>query len=357
MTRTVETVTGLFRERFPGIAFLETQEASEERYHGHHTILYSVAGPGGGRVVKFLSFQHLDERQVYAQKDICLKEYQIVRAMQNCPYVIRLYDQGVLTEGSELLGFYFVTERFNATLDQLLDYKRRFTEHEVFEFLVQLSRALNYVHHEHSQPVVHSDVKPANIGIRFLPGSEYEYVLMDFDVSSRLEVTGPSFNSLSNKAKLEGFTEAYAAPEQILARTNPNQSISSRVDIYSVGVVAAQMLTGLPPYRNEGEFFYKVPLNGVRARWKTLILNMCSMNPRSRPRIIENALIEMGLSTLASHAQRREGNTQVTEDANPLQDEGFVPVVGRKDPDPIPVIAVLIVFVVFLLLYVVAMWK
>jgi hypothetical protein len=103
---------------------------------------------------------------------------------------------------------------------------------EASRLLDQLAGALDYIH---TQGVIHRDVKPANI----LLDRHGRAVLTDFGVAIGQSETRPRTPSGSAR---------YAAPEQIL----PGGSAVPQSDIYSLGVILYEMLTGSRPFEGEG---------------------------------------------------------------------------------------------------------
>jgi WD40 repeat protein len=90
----------------------------------------------------------------------------------------------------------------------------------------------------HAQRLVHRDIKPSNI---LLEAGTRRAKLTDFGLARVMEVTAVS---TSQSGRIQG-TPPYISPEQI---TSPG-SIDARSDIYSLGAVLYEMLTGEPPYR------------------------------------------------------------------------------------------------------------
>jgi len=93
----------------------------------------------------------------------------------------------------------------------------------------------------HSHGLVHRDVKPANILLSGPEGGEHAY-LTDFGITKRL---GGSSGALTRTNQWVG-TGDYAAPEQIRGR-----DVDPRTDVYSLGCVVHEMLTGRLPYEKE----------------------------------------------------------------------------------------------------------
>lgn len=108
-----------------------------------------------------------------------------------------------------------------------------FTEQESLIILAQLADALSYAH---SKRVVHRDIKPANILFR----STGQAVLSDFGIAKSVT----DHRDLTQTGFSVG-TPAYMSPEQKLGA-----DIDTRSDLYSVGVVFFELLTGSKPYHS-----------------------------------------------------------------------------------------------------------
>ena len=118
------------------------------------------------------------------------------------------------------------------------------------EITRQVASALDAAHHAN---LVHRDVKPANILLAAGLDTEHAY-LTDFGVSRR--VTAP--NDLTQPGVFVGAPD-YASPEQ-----HRGEPVDARTDVYSLGVVVFEMLTGSCPSRATGP---------PRPRWPTASRN------------------------------------------------------------------------------------
>jgi len=134
----------------------------------------------------------------------------------------------------------------------VMDYVRGVPLHEyVRSRRLALENALNLfvavseaVHHAHQRGVIHRDLKPSNI----LVESDGCPKILDFGLAKL--IGGPERTVLSHTGQVVG-TLPYMSPEQ--ARGNPDE-IDVRTDIYALGVILFQLLTGKFPYPVEGEF-------------------------------------------------------------------------------------------------------
>lgn len=160
-------------------------------------------------------------------------------ARLNHPGIVTIHDFG-RTDGL----YYFVMEFVDgATLRQLLNYER-LTPREALAIVPQICDALQYAH---DQGIVHCDIKPENILIDRLGRVK----VADFGVARLVALEGsprPASEAGSAEAGRVMGTPQYMAPEQ---RERP-QEVDHRADIYALGVVFYQMLTGeLPSGRLE----------------------------------------------------------------------------------------------------------
>jgi serine/threonine protein kinase/tetratricopeptide (TPR) repeat protein len=141
--------------------------------------------------------------------------------------IIRIFDLGVAA------GLRFITMEFveGQDLSSLLDEGREYTTEETVKLLRQVCAALEAAH---SEGVVHRDLKPQNIMI----GEGGRVCVMDFGLARSMEATG-----MTQAGTVMG-TPAYMSPEQ--AKGMP---ADERSDLFSLGVIAYQMLTGVVPYK------------------------------------------------------------------------------------------------------------
>jgi Tol biopolymer transport system component/tRNA A-37 threonylcarbamoyl transferase component Bud32 len=158
-----------------------------------------------------------------------LREIEIA-ARLNHPHILPLLDSG------DADGFLFYVMPFAAgqSLRQRLSTSGELPVAEAVRLLRDVVDALG---HAHAQGVVHRDIKPENI---LLSGSHA--LVTDFGVAKAvLEATGQQ--RLTHEGMAIG-TPAYMAPEQAVG----DPHVDHRADIYAVGVVAYELLTGRPPF-------------------------------------------------------------------------------------------------------------
>jgi serine/threonine protein kinase len=159
------------------------------------------------------------------------RERDILAALSH-PHIARLYDAGVTEDGRPYLALEYVEgEAINAYCDRL-----RLNVRARLELFLQVLAALQYAH---GQLVVHRDLKPTNI----LVTAAGEVKLLDFGIA-KLLTDGQAHETELTQVGGRALTPQYASPEQILG-----QPIATASDVYALGVVLYELLTGSLPYR------------------------------------------------------------------------------------------------------------
>src|SRR5205823_10465774 len=115
----------------------------------------------------------------------------------------------------------------------LLRQKGRLTPEESTAIIAQVCQALEAAH---AEGVVHRDLKPQNIML----DSQGRATVMDFGIARSMELTG-----LTQTGALVGTPE-YMSPEQA-----KGQDVDSRSDLFTLGIIFYELLTGKTPYRAE----------------------------------------------------------------------------------------------------------
>lgn len=194
--------------------------------HGGMGAVYKVRQPQLGRfaALKFL-FPEKQSSPQFAER--FEREARTLAALSH-PNIVMVYDFGKV-DGRFFLLMEFVD---GLNLRQLFR-ARRLSPAEAVGIVPKICDALQYAH---DQGVIHRDIKPENI----LLDKTGQVKIADFGIAKMLNIPGNL--SLTGSMDVVG-TPLYMAPEQI---ENP-QIVDSRADIYSLGVLFYEMLTGELP--------------------------------------------------------------------------------------------------------------
>ncbi len=177
-----------------------------------------------------------------------LREARISAILQH-PNTVPTYELGRDNKGR----YYFTMKLVHGyTLREIFDYRERYDLGQLVEIIVQVANALQCAH---SHGVIHRDVKPENI----LIGPYGEVLLLDWGLAkvwnkkgeqSPIEDEVPTHeaedSAMTGHQKLQG-TLFYMSPEQI----ERDPVIDSRTDIYSLGIVLYEAITGRTPAQGE----------------------------------------------------------------------------------------------------------
>jgi len=157
-------------------------------------------------------------------------------ALMDHPNIARVYDAGATDRGPP----YFVMELVQGVKITEFCEKNRLTLRERLEMFVQICHAIQ---HAHQKGVIHGDVKPSNILVAEQDGTPMPKVI-DFGISKATEARLTDKSIFTTYAQLIG-TPAYMSPEQAQMG---GVDIDTRSDIYSLGVLLYELLTGRPPF-------------------------------------------------------------------------------------------------------------
>lgn len=258
----------------------EEFEKIELMARGGQKIVFDGVHNSYGETVIKLYFQLNDPRS--------LREIQIERDL-NLSMVPKIYETGTIEyEGTETL--YIIEQKVKGTeLRKVLESGKRFSLEEAVTFLEQ---GLEFIACIENKGIVHRDIKPENI----IRADDGRIFFLDFGIARILGA-----DSLTRTGAMMGpHTPGYAAPEQF---NNLKKEIDSRTDIFSLGVVTYECITGKNPFRegsiNALEVLQKTETitpvqysikGDTQSQFMALLGAMMGKYPSRRPRTAKQAM-------------------------------------------------------------------
>lgn len=258
----------------------EEFEKIELMARGGQKIVFDGVHNSYGETVIKLYFQLNDPRS--------LREIQIERDL-NFSMVPKIYETGTIEyEGTETL--YIIEQKVKGTeLRKVLESGKRFSLEEAVTFLEQ---GLEFIACIENKGIVHRDIKPENI----IRADDGRIFFLDFGIARILGA-----DSLTRTGAMMGpHTPGYAAPEQF---NNLKKEIDSRADIFSLGVVTYECITGKNPFRegsiNALEVLQKTETitpvqysikGDTQSQFMALLGAMMGKYPSRRPRTAKQAI-------------------------------------------------------------------
>ncbi len=262
-----------------------------EKHFGNYKIIHEIGAGGMGAV--FLAERSDGEfeqkvaikiiRQAIAESELIsrFKRERQILATLNHPNIAKLLDGGVSDDGLPFLAMEYIegeaitkfAERENLKLEERL------------KLFLKVCSAVAYAHRNLT---VHRDIKPSNI----LVTKEGEPKLLDFGLAKLID-ENLSNDTEQTQTAFRALTPAYASPEQL-----KNEPITTSSDIYSLGIVLYELLTGERPFQFEGK-----SLEEIIKTVTTFEPPPPSANPQSA---IRNPKLKGDLDNIALMALRKE---------------------------------------------------
>ncbi len=252
------------------------------------------------------------------------------------PHLIEVYEKGEYSppEGGPSI-YYFVMERFEG--EDLRSYCQG-QKLSVSTVLAIVQQAAAGLAHAHKEGIVHRDIKPGNILVRGDPAKDGLVKVVDFGVA-QLASPGQTLTSLTHSNLILG-TLNYMSPEQRIDASK----IDHRADVYALGVVAYELLTGSLPlgaFEAPSELRPELSKGTDRALMAAL-----RRDPEQRPSSVQHFARALELACQPSRAPRNAGlallamgvlgaggwlaSTQIPPQVSPVAKQ------SKNVPDPVP---------------------
>lgn len=256
---------------------------------GGQKIVYSAVHPEYGDVVVKLLFRK--DARAEREISILLKE-----GFHHVPHLYEVSDVDV--DGKETTVL--VEQRIKGTM--LRDSICAGIKYDLGQAVDFLEQALKFIDEISQREIVHRDLKPENI----IQTANGEYYFLDFGIARILDAV-----SLTATNQVGIGTIGYSAPEQF---TNQKNRIDTRADLFSIGVVTYELITGENPFRENASNVLAVlyntatlipvqyPLQGdAQSQFMGLLSSLMSRSIISRPRNAAEALrwLEIAKRTFA----------------------------------------------------------
>jgi serine/threonine protein kinase len=233
----------------------DSESSDSSIYKPNHVLggryrVISVLGKGGMGIVyrveqvfleKELALKTIDKKLL---SDLTLRRFQHeARATfaVDHPNIVSVHDYGILDDQTPFLAMELV---FGKTLADVLKTKTRLSVEEAIPLFVQVCFGLA---HAHKTGIVHRDIKPSNImlidGVE--QGTEGSIKILDFGIAKFTQHEAGEIQALTKTGEIFG-SPLYMSPEQCAGTR-----VDLRSDVYSLGCVLYEALTGTPPFAGE----------------------------------------------------------------------------------------------------------
>lgn len=214
----------------------ETYEFIGETGRGGMAVIYKAKNRKTGRLVaikKMLASSLTETAFLRFQQ-----EAKAITSLRH-PNIIMVHEFGVAEDGEPFMVMDFIE---GSNLGELIKEKGSLTIDESMHRFIQLCDALQ---HAHAAGVLHRDLKPGNVMLSSADGSFADARLVDFGIAKLMAKEGEEAEKLTMTGQLFG-SPPYMSPEQCRGF-----SLDARTDIYSMGCVMFEALTGRVPIRGQ----------------------------------------------------------------------------------------------------------
>ncbi len=241
---------------------------------GHSAVYLCERDSDGIKVVLKVMQQVSDTTDAIGAFDRFLQEYELIAELDH-PNIVHIYDLGVADDHAHIVMEYLGGGDLKRRIRDGID------EADAVSYLRQIASALGEIH---KVGVLHRDLKPGNIMLR----DDGSIGLIDFGLAKRLRL----------KMALTGSGEIFGTPYYMSPEQGHGDAVDARSDIYSLGIIFYEMLTGEKPfqadtamgiiYKHAKARLPKLPV--THAKHQRLLDSMLAKQPADRPQIVDQVL-------------------------------------------------------------------
>lgn len=188
------------------------------------------------------------------------REAQVMAALSH-PHVVQVTDFG-LWAGLPFIVMELVEGR--TLLDRLLE--GALTLEEALEVSRQLLATLAFAHGRH---LVHRDLKPANVMLRSRPDESIDVAILDFGFAKFVDEEAGRLGPQLTATGVTFGTPSYISPEQATG-----QAVDARADLYALGVVMFEVLSGRKPFEGDPLELLRAHVTAPRPRFGELATHL-----------------------------------------------------------------------------------
>ena len=221
------------------------------------------------------------------------------------PNIIQILDFGVTPDEAPFYGLpFYVMEYFaGQTLQNLLSKTKSLPQDSILNIISQVCAGLKQAH---QKGIAHRDLKPDNIFLVADGGLGEIVKILDFGIAKNISAETDNQTQLTQQGSFIG-TYRYASPEQCRGLV----SIDQRTDIYSLGIILYETISGYNPYNLSGDFITS------QADWIASHIKVSPKPLKQQPGCenLDDELESIVMKCLAKSPQDRFSNLEELEDA------------------------------------------